>query len=421
MAEGRPIGPQLEHRGWVSHAAFSSDGRTLVTAAQDGTARVWDAETGLPRGEPLDHSAFRRHWLWHPMDDISRSPRRCHLTRKRPPSQRPPARSGTSPRAANSPSSSLIPPPRNRDDVPAARSRLDVPSGIRSVRQNPRGGVDWLLWQSCLALGSLDRTVRAPPVETGFAVTSLAPLTEADFLVALAGSHRVARIHRTAAGDSLQVGGKQPYPVFSMTVDGTGPARWTIVGLADHTARLLRLSGLDGSKSFGIEHGQASLWHPRMVFQIAFAPDGRTLFTSDGTARRWLRAPGQLLGPPVPEPGVAAVTRSWSSGDGRRILVSGRDGTYQLLDGPTGRPVGGPLPIPPPGDSGEIPPAIVFSPDGRRMAACWMHSTPDPQPGIPTVRKILDAELRDVGLGDGQAALSADLHRRKTVPALCQR
>jgi WD40 repeat protein len=34
-------------------AAFSPDGKHIVTASEDKTARLWDGETGKPIGEPL--------------------------------------------------------------------------------------------------------------------------------------------------------------------------------------------------------------------------------------------------------------------------------------------------------------------------------------------------------------------------------
>ena len=34
-------------------AAFSPDGKRIVTASRDKTARLWDAATGKPIGEPL--------------------------------------------------------------------------------------------------------------------------------------------------------------------------------------------------------------------------------------------------------------------------------------------------------------------------------------------------------------------------------
>ncbi len=35
--------------------AFSADGGTILTGSRDGTARLWDAATGQPRGQPLRH------------------------------------------------------------------------------------------------------------------------------------------------------------------------------------------------------------------------------------------------------------------------------------------------------------------------------------------------------------------------------
>ena len=36
-------------------ASFSPDGTRIVTAARDQTARLWDAATGKPLGEPMRH------------------------------------------------------------------------------------------------------------------------------------------------------------------------------------------------------------------------------------------------------------------------------------------------------------------------------------------------------------------------------
>jgi WD40 repeat protein len=36
-------------------AGFSPDGQRVLTASDDGTARVWDARTGQALGEPMEH------------------------------------------------------------------------------------------------------------------------------------------------------------------------------------------------------------------------------------------------------------------------------------------------------------------------------------------------------------------------------
>ena len=42
-ASGKPIGEPMKHEGDVNSAQFSPDGQRVVTASQDNTARLWDA------------------------------------------------------------------------------------------------------------------------------------------------------------------------------------------------------------------------------------------------------------------------------------------------------------------------------------------------------------------------------------------
>lgn len=46
---------ELRHRGRVRTAAFSRDGRRLLTSSVDRTAQIWDLKTGQPAGPPLRH------------------------------------------------------------------------------------------------------------------------------------------------------------------------------------------------------------------------------------------------------------------------------------------------------------------------------------------------------------------------------
>jgi WD40 repeat protein len=52
---GEALGPPLLHQGRVLAAAFSPDGRSVVTGSDDKSARLWDAATGRTRGLPLSH------------------------------------------------------------------------------------------------------------------------------------------------------------------------------------------------------------------------------------------------------------------------------------------------------------------------------------------------------------------------------
>jgi hypothetical protein len=52
-----PVMVPLRHEGEVYDASLSADGARIVTACFDGTARIWDANTGKQVGEPLRHQA----------------------------------------------------------------------------------------------------------------------------------------------------------------------------------------------------------------------------------------------------------------------------------------------------------------------------------------------------------------------------
>ena len=54
-ADGKPIGPPLQHQDEVRAVAFSPDGKTVLTGSHDKTAWLWNAADGKPIGPPLQH------------------------------------------------------------------------------------------------------------------------------------------------------------------------------------------------------------------------------------------------------------------------------------------------------------------------------------------------------------------------------
>jgi len=67
-ATGEPIGATLRHRLPVVYAAFSHNGRFVVTYSRDRTARVWDAASGEPITPPLRHKSHVRRASFSPDD-----------------------------------------------------------------------------------------------------------------------------------------------------------------------------------------------------------------------------------------------------------------------------------------------------------------------------------------------------------------
>jgi WD40 repeat protein len=63
---GKPVTPPLEHQGAVWTAVFSPDGTRVVTASDDNTAQAWDATTGKPVTPPLEHQGAVRAATFSP-------------------------------------------------------------------------------------------------------------------------------------------------------------------------------------------------------------------------------------------------------------------------------------------------------------------------------------------------------------------
>ena len=53
----KPLGQPMRHEDRIECASFSPDGSRILTASDDQTARLWDAGTGLPLGDLMHHAS----------------------------------------------------------------------------------------------------------------------------------------------------------------------------------------------------------------------------------------------------------------------------------------------------------------------------------------------------------------------------
>ncbi len=53
---GTPAGPAMHHPSSIYAVAYSPDGRTVLSGCNDGSARLWDVATSRPIGSPLRHA-----------------------------------------------------------------------------------------------------------------------------------------------------------------------------------------------------------------------------------------------------------------------------------------------------------------------------------------------------------------------------
>ncbi len=107
----------------------------------------------------------------------------------------------------------------------------------------------------------------------------------------------------------------------------------------------------------------ATLPHESGVSRASFSPGGLRIATiaKDRSARIWDAATGRPLSPPLPHGG--ALTGLAFDPSGGRLATAATDGWVRLWDVPTGYPLAGPL------DPAGSPGALQFHPDGTRLLA----------------------------------------------------
>jgi WD40 repeat protein len=386
-----PLRMVLPHEGWVGAVAFTSDGKTLLTASgaehQTGSIRRWDATNGQPRGDPL---AIGRDGA--AMEVLVFSPDR----------------------------SSLL---------------IGYGDGVARLINVADGET---LWQSPSQGGSITRAAFSPDGKR----VLLAWGDSRNWLKMKKGS---VQLWDAATGKPIGPILKEPLPVFAAAFHPDGKTFVTVGGswINRWDKSVARFWDTEGKEI------RRPLEFPCSVLTVAYSPDGKKLLAGhwDYAARLWDLASDQpLLTIPHEAPVSAVAFRPHA--DGKTILTTSFDGTARLWETDKGEPLGPRL------SHQDLLIGAAFSPNGKtfltggvdRTARLWevaVSSPARPRGGdaemffplafsldrriILTRRAVNTVQLRDVVAGQwlgkplrhegpvGAGAFSRDRKRAVTI------
>jgi WD40 repeat protein len=363
-----PIGkPLLSGGDSVKSIAFSPDGRLFVSGSADGTIRLWDVNSAFQRATStldFDDSMVFRLIRGHaaPVSSVVISPDGSRLASGSDDQTiriwELPIYHELAPNRAREPSAEVIPPLPSIGQI-FKNERSFTFGNVLSVNYSPNGRkiISFSIDGKLRFWDSVSGSAIGAPLRGPVSIEEQVAFSPDGRLIASSAHVRTIQLWDAKSGTAIGAllrGHEGSVRSVAFSPDG----RVLASGADDGTVRLW------DAKS-GSAIGAPLKGHADWVHSVAFSPDGRLIASGSGdrTVRLWDAKSGVAIG--VPLKGHEA--RVWSvafSPDGRLIASGSNDGTVRLWDGKSGVAIGAPLR----GHEGGVW-SVAFSPDGRLIAS----------------------------------------------------
>lgn len=368
----------------INDASFSPDGRIILTASDDGMARLWDATNGNPIAELKGHTdkvrsaAFSQDGtrvvtasgdgkacVW----DVGTFVRVCT----------PDVGVADMRSAAFSPDGGRVVTGSGDGSLRVWNAKtmepVETPAAMRhdgivtGVLYSPNG--------AAIVSSSLDGTVavwdaasgerKFRPIVIGVSVNGLAISPDGGRIVT-ALADNTARTLSADNGESIAAPlatNATPQPAEMHRVAFSSDGRRLITASDDGTARVWNVD-------LAMSEPLLLRGHRRAVRSAVFNPQGTLVLTTsdDGTAQLWDVGARKATGHPLVGQSGAMHDASFSP-DGKLIVTAAADGSVRIWNAESQQPVGAPFKTP---DTGPANSA-AFSPDGKRIVTTYENGS----------------------------------------------